>query len=73
MMIFRLVEGDYSLVGRRSGRRFGIGDKVFIRVVAANLDKRQLDYEWLPDAGKDDKIQKQKTKKKSKEIIFYGS
>ena len=25
---FRLVESDYSLVGRRSGRRFGIGDKV---------------------------------------------
>jgi ribonuclease R len=44
---FRLIEGDYSLVGKRSGRRFGMGDRVFIRVVAANLDKRQLDYEWV--------------------------
>jgi ribonuclease R len=29
-----------------------MGDKVRIRVVAANLAKRQLDYEWVlhPDA-----------------------
>jgi ribonuclease R len=44
---FRHVEGDYSLVGRRSGRTFRMGDKVMIRVVAANLEKRQLDYEWV--------------------------
>ncbi|MEP6514108.1 MAG: ribonuclease R, partial [Parafilimonas sp.] len=37
---FRLIESDYSLVGRRSGKSFRIGDKVDIRVVAANLDKR---------------------------------
>ncbi len=44
---FRLIESDYSLVGRRSGRTFRMGDKVMIRVVAANLEKRQLDYEWV--------------------------
>ncbi len=44
---FRHVESDYSLVGLRSGRKFGMGDKVRIRVVAANLTKRQLDYEWV--------------------------
>ncbi|SJZ94359.1 ribonuclease R [Sediminibacterium ginsengisoli] len=44
---FRLVESDYSLVGMRSGRKFRMGDKVWIRVVAANLEKRQLDYEWV--------------------------
>ncbi|MFT4154062.1 ribonuclease R [Parafilimonas sp.] len=48
---FRLVESDYSLVGRRSGKQFRMGDKVMIRVVAANLDKRQLDYEWVKDGG----------------------
>jgi ribonuclease R len=46
---FRLIESDYSLVGRRSGRKFRMGDKVMIRVVSANLDKRQLDYEWVMD------------------------
>jgi ribonuclease R len=44
---FRLIESDYSLVGLRSGRRFMMGDKVRIKVVAANLSKRQLDYEWV--------------------------
>lgn len=46
---FMYVESDYCLVGRRSGRKFGIGDKLTIRVVSANLGKRQLDYEWVPD------------------------
>lgn len=44
---FMLVEEDYTLVGRRSGRKFRMGDKVWIKVVAANLGKRQLDYEWV--------------------------
>ena len=43
---FRLVESEYSLVGRRSGRIFKMGDKVTVRLVAANLEKRQLDFEW---------------------------
>lgn len=44
---FRLIEDDYCLVGKRSGRKFKMGDSVKILVVAANLDKRQLDYEWV--------------------------
>jgi ribonuclease R len=61
---FRHVETDYSLVGRRTGRAFRMGDKVMIKVVAANLEKRQLDYEWViqvnTDQEKEDHI---KTKK----------
>jgi len=65
---FRQVEGDYSLVGRRSGRTFRMGDKVWIRVVSANLEKRQLDYEWVMDAGGggEDKSQKSKVKTEKK-------
>lgn len=44
---FRHDETDYCLVGRRSGKKFRMGDKVWIKVVAANLVKRQLDYEWV--------------------------
>jgi ribonuclease R len=44
---FRHIESDYMLVGRRSGRTFRMGDKVTIKVVSANLAKRQLDYEWV--------------------------
>ena len=51
---FRLIEGDYALVGRRSGRKFGMGDKVWIKVIAANLTKRQLDFEWVIKTGQED-------------------
>ena len=53
---FRLVEGDYSLAGRRSGRKFRMGDKVYIKVVAANLAKRQLDFEWILKPEVDDQL-----------------
>ncbi len=42
---FVFNETEYALVGSSSGRRFRIGQEVEIRVVAANLAKRQLDYE----------------------------
>lgn len=41
---FEFIEHDYALVGRSTGLRFRIGDKVKVKVVAANLDKRQIDY-----------------------------
>jgi ribonuclease R len=44
---FRHVDTEYALVGRRSGRAFRMGDKVRIKLIAANLAKRQLDYEWV--------------------------
>lgn len=70
---FRLIEGDYSLAGMRSGRKFRMGDKVRIKVVAANLTKRQLDYEWVISAAvaeektaETEEQRKQKSKKKKK-------
>ncbi len=44
---FRHIEGEYALVGKRSGRSFRMGDKITIKVISANLAKRQLDYEWV--------------------------
>ena len=62
---FRHVESDYCLVGQRSGKKFSMGDKVTIKVVAANLTKRQLDYEWVvADEVGGDRIAKEKGKKR---------
>src|SRR5215467_11951737 len=58
---FRHVESDYCLVGHRSGRKFRMGDKVWIKVIAANLTKRQLDYEWVLTSG----VKKEKKKRSS--------
>jgi ribonuclease R len=63
---FRLVESDYSLVGKRSGRKFRMGDKVWVRVVAANLTKRQLDFEWVIDGGKDVEEEPDQPKRKKR-------
>jgi ribonuclease R len=66
---FRHVESDYCLAGQRSGKKFRMGDKVWIKVVAANLAKRQLDYEWVVagEIGKEKKEPKlEKGKKKKK-------
>ncbi len=64
---FRHQEADYSLVGMRSGKKFRMGDKVRIKVAAANLGKRQLDYEWVMTAeDAADAPSKSKPKKKEK-------
>ncbi|HSU49281.1 MAG TPA: VacB/RNase II family 3'-5' exoribonuclease, partial [Segetibacter sp.] len=65
---FRLIESEYSLVGRRSGRKFRMGDKVYIKVVSANLAKRQLDFEWLLKPEVDEQLNEetiQRAKRKS--------
>ncbi len=72
---FRHIENEYALVGRRSGRSFRMGDKVRIKVVAANLTKRQLDYEWVLTSIKTEEpvkqaaIKKEKKKKLKKEPV----
>jgi ribonuclease R len=67
---FQLIAEDYCLVGRRSGRKFRMGDKVRIKVVAANLTKRQLDYEWVlatkENNGEEEAIPTKPKRKKKK-------
>jgi len=60
---FRLDEADYALVGLRTKRKFRMGDKVMIKVVAANLSKRQLDYQWVPTVSKASKTTAKETVK----------
>ena len=66
---FRHDETDYALVGLRTGKKFRMGDKVQIKLVAANLEKRQLDFEWVPDMESlKEKVAKGKKRKKD-EIV----
>ncbi|HEV8084405.1 MAG TPA: ribonuclease R [Chitinophagaceae bacterium] len=62
---FRHDDTDYSLVGIRTGKKFRMGDKIRIQLVAANLEKRQLDFEWIPNI-ESLKEKAAKTKKKKK-------
>jgi ribonuclease R len=49
---FRHDEANYCLVGMRTKKAFRMGDTVRIKVVSANLAKRQLDYELVMEEGK---------------------
>ncbi|MCH5181165.1 MAG: ribonuclease R [Prevotellaceae bacterium] len=44
-------ERNYRLTGRRSGRRYTLGDAVTVRVERANLERRQLDFRLVGHSG----------------------
>ncbi len=44
---FEYNESNFTAVGRRTGKRFAIGDKVRIRVAAASPAQRTVDFELL--------------------------
>lgn len=71
---FEMLEHEYALVGRNTGIRFRMGDKLKVRVAAANIDKRQIDYVLvaLPQQEREGRKQKaenrkQETRPKSKQ------
>ncbi len=57
MIPLRTIKGDffafdeehYRTVGRRTGKKFYLGDKVRIRVKETNLEQKLLDYELVED------------------------
>ncbi len=42
---YEFDDANYCLIGRRTHRKFTIGDPVRIRITRANLDRKQLDFE----------------------------
>lgn len=48
---FEFQEQTFSLLGRHTGIRFQMGDKVKVKVVATNLEKRQIDFSYVPESS----------------------
>ena len=48
---YEFDEANYCLVGRRKHRKYTIGDAVRIKIVRANLDRKQLDFELVEHYG----------------------
>ena len=46
---YEFDEANYCIIGRRRKRKFTIGDTVRIRIVRANLDRKQLDFELVEE------------------------
>ncbi|HET8573997.1 MAG TPA: ribonuclease R [Edaphocola sp.] len=61
---FEYIEANYSLRGLHTGRQFQMGDKVKVLVVATHLEKRQIDFDWVP--GDEPKKVSKKTAGKDK-------
>ena len=40
-------EAEFAVIGRRTKRRYTMGDRVSVRVVAANMERKQLDFEMV--------------------------
>lgn len=67
-------EDNYCAVGRNSGRKYQLGDKIKIRIANANLEKKQLDFTVAGTPLKDIEIQNQKLKEAGKRPgISYGA
>ncbi|ANH81053.1 ribonuclease R [Niabella ginsenosidivorans] len=64
---FKHSEADYALIGLRTGTKFTMGDKVRIQVVAANLEKRHLDYHWVQPASSSKPGKKRSSGKSSRQ------
>lgn len=63
---FNFNPENFSLTGMRTGKVFQLGEKIQIRIVSANLAKRQLDYEWVGAEGETKKPKKGAVKKVNK-------
>lgn len=61
---FTYSESEYALTGSRTGMRFRMGDTIKIKLVAASLEKRQLDYELVSLEDSGNTRMKEKKKKK---------
>lgn len=44
---FELDEKTYSLVGKKTGKRYSLGDELKFEVVSADLEKKNLDYKII--------------------------
>src|SRR5690625_2595481 len=44
---FDYVEEKYSIIGRHTGKKYQLGDEVYVKVKNTDLEKRNLDFELL--------------------------
>lgn len=64
---FEFSEQEYALIGRHTGLRFTIGDRIRIRVDRADLEKRQIDFSLaeMPQQKTRKTVAKKDTKEKT--------
>jgi len=46
---YEFDERNYCIVGRRSHKKYQLGDAIEVEIIRANLDKKQLDFRIVSD------------------------
>lgn len=46
---YKLLPSSYSLIGEKTKTKYSLGQKIKIKLVSVDLDKRQIDYEMIKD------------------------
>lgn len=41
---YHFDEDTYTLIGEKTKRKFSIGDEVYVKVIAANIERREIDF-----------------------------
>lgn len=49
---YHYLDGQYALVGERSGKMYRIGDEVRVRVMDVDVDERRIDFELVESKGR---------------------
>ncbi len=49
---YEFDEATFSLIARRSGRQYRLGDQLHVKVAHVNVDRRQLDFAIVPEKAK---------------------
>jgi ribonuclease R len=55
--MFELIETEYCLLGRRTGKKYTFGDNVKIKLKATNMEKRTIDF-YLAEGSTDSSSKK---------------
>ena len=53
---YSYVDSEFALIGQMTGKSFHIGDKVRVRLVEANLNLRQINFELVDEIEDDDLV-----------------
>ncbi len=49
---YEFDEATFSLIARRSGRQYRLGDTIAVKVVHVDVDRRQLDFAIIPERAR---------------------
>jgi len=60
---YEFDEKNYCLIGRRTHKKFQLGDEIEVEVIRTNLEKKQLDFRIAGDEPKPERRQKNRQEK----------